>query len=85
MLAYASSVMVFVGTIKSMHSNFGAMKEEAEKKLSKCVADLLDSIIDQTKLLSSKSLNKNAIQLPTIFSKLENMSAFEIYQKMLHV
>eukprot|EP00505_MAST-04D_sp_SCG-Rhode-Island_P006504 Stramenopile-MAST_4_protein_6504 len=83
-LAFASTVLVMVGAVKALFTDFDKQRDQLKKKLEKAVSDFVETLISQTAQVAEAQKAKLASNLPKLPSALAgiNMSAGEIFKAL---
>ena len=81
-LAFASTILVLVGSVKAMFANFRNTKQALEKKLETAVTDFVAGVLDQ--VISPGNKSGSIVSLPKLPSAMAglNMSAAELYTNL---
>ena len=80
-LAFASTVLVMIGAVKALLSDFEKQRDALMKNLETCVSDFLESLLQQTSRVTEGVVKKIVPKLPNVFAGL-NMEAVEIFQHL---
>jgi hypothetical protein len=83
-LAFASTVLVMVGAIKAMFSDFDKQRDKLMKKLEHCVSDFIATLLQQSQQIAGagkEKLAKAMPKLPPVFAGVD-MTATEIFKAL---